>query len=343
MSIPTNYEYTIQRGDTLSSIAQKHGINDWQELRAYHNANVPLEDLMGPETNFNNGGKLKYVLIPPQKPQQESILADSIKFQNNKGILIEEGYIFVGSNILKHGGNKKYYITNANGIKSYDWVAGDSPSLEEEERMCSGLSKTRLENIKKWKTSNLEESLSSTLYTLSDTGSDAKKLASHFFNGAGEMFKFDSNTNLSKEIKSSDTYKAFLKNVIEKIKQEMIDGSLKQENKDGTYSILRFTDIVLPSYGFIEALGKNDDAATFIGGVQACILKYQLYKDGNKYIASIKNVFFYDTFGAGWDDACNTGKSYSNGLVAMFILQHYRNIGNTLKYQPFIICVEINY
>lgn len=49
---------------------------------------------------------------------------------------------------------------------------------------------------------------------------------------------------------------------------------------------------------------------------------------------------FYDTFGAGWDDACGTKKSLlSSGLVSMFVLQHYKNIEMPNKYQPFVVAI----
>ena len=49
---------------------------------------------------------------------------------------------------------------------------------------------------------------------------------------------------------------------------------------------------------------------------------------------------FYDTFGAGWDDACETKKSFlSSGLVSMFVLQHYKNIAMPNKYQPFVVAI----
>lgn len=96
----------------------------------------------------------------------------------------------------------------------------------------------------------------------------------------------------------------------------------------------------MPSYGLTDAAGENDDAATFVGGVQLCIIEYELYKENNRYIVYITKYMFFDTFGAGWDDACGTKKSFlSSGLVSMFILQHYKNIAAPDKYQPFVVAI----
>ncbi len=37
----------------------------------------------------------------------------------------------------------------------------------------------------------------------------------------------------------------------------MVDGSLKQENKDGTYEILRIKNVKLPFYSVSDVLGKT--------------------------------------------------------------------------------------
>lgn len=257
--------------------------------------------------------------------------------------LIEEGNIIVGSNSIKHLGNEVYLINNSSGNNAYDTIAGDNPSSTKEDNLCSNFSKLRLTNIKKWKTEDLKDSFENALYLMSDTGSDAKKLANHFFTGAGKMFVFDNSTNLSKEIKESAQFKNFTKSLLAELKKEMVDGSLKQENKDGTYEILRIKNVKLPFYSVSNVLGKNDDAAAILGGVQLSIAKYKLYKDGNTYTVELPAIYFYDTFGAGWEDACNTTKSYANGLVSMFVLQHYRNVGDSTKYQPFVIGVEIKF
>lgn len=258
--------------------------------------------------------------------------------------LIEEGSIFVGSNILKHLGNDVFVISNSSGNIAADNISGDNPSAKQEEQLCSGLSKIRLTNIKKWKTESLKDSFENALYLMSDTAADAKKLANHFFSGAGKMFIFNDSTNISKEIKESDEFKSFTKSLLDELKKEMGDGSLKKENKNGTYDILRITNVSLPFYGVANVVGKNDDAAAILGGIQLAIVKYKLYKNDNKtYTVELPSIYFYDSFGAGWEDACNTLKSYANGLVSMFVLQHYRNIGDKTKYQPFVIGVEINF
>ncbi len=255
--------------------------------------------------------------------------------------LIEEGYFTVGSNKLIHEGGNKYSIANSSGIKSYDWVTGDNPEDLESDR-CNMFSHGLLKLSKITAESDLKKSFSNTLYLLSDTGSDANKLSKHFFNGGGDIFVFDSNSNLSKEIKESDEYASFKKDLLEKLKSEIADGSVRKKKKNGTYEMLNITSVKLPSYGISDAFFKNDDAATFIGGSQYCIVQYKLYKNEKMYTLKTAKVFIYDTFGAGWDDGCNTKKSYADGLRSMFVLQHYKNIGNNKKYQPFAICVEIN-
>lgn len=256
--------------------------------------------------------------------------------------IIEEGYILVGMNSIKKLSDNKYAITNTSGKISYDMVSMDNPSTEKEKQICSILSKSRLDTIKKWNIPMLESVFKSTLYLLSDTGSDANKLAEHFFSGEGKLFSFSSSTNLANEIKNSSQFDEFKKALDSKINNEAKDGSLKKEKEDGTYEILRIKDIALPYYGISEVFMTNDDAAAILGGIQLAIVKYKLFKKGsNTFRTKLTDVFFYDTFGAGWDDACNTMKSYSDGLVAMFVLQHYKNINNPKKYQPFVIGVHI--
>ncbi|KFE97097.1 hypothetical protein [Chryseobacterium luteum] len=57
----------------------------------------------------------------------------------------------------------------------------------------------------------------------------------------------------------------------------------------------------------------------------------------------ITRVSFLDTFGAGWEDGGGTGmiKQWIPGLVAMFCLQHFKNVNDKSKYQPFAIIIDI--
>ena len=66
-------KYTVQKGDTLSSIAAQFRIVDGANLRAYHNAFCPLEDLLGHDVVAG-----KQLLIPedpkylkPEAPEAE--------------------------------------------------------------------------------------------------------------------------------------------------------------------------------------------------------------------------------------------------------------------------------
>ena len=148
------------------------------------------------------------------------------------------------------------------------------------------------------------------------------------------------NNKISVIFNEVDKNFSFKEKLLKKLQSEIGDGSLKKEKKDGTYEILTINDISLPSYGLSDAVGKNDDAATFVGGLQLCIIEYELYKEDDQYIVYIIKYMFYDTFGAGWDDACETKKSFlSSGLVSMFVLQHYKNIAMPNKYQPFVVAI----
>ena len=253
--------------------------------------------------------------------------------------LVEEGYVKIGSNSLKKISANKYKLANSKGIYLYDWVAGDNPSKEEESKNCSLLFNEQLQSLKRQSNATLEKSFSDDLYRMSDTGEDAKKLANHFISGGGKLFTFSEGTNIVNEIRDSSQFKTFKEKLLDKLKGEISDGSLKGEKKNGTYDVLTI-DVPLPAYGLTDAVGKNDDAATFVGGLQLCLIRYELYREGSQYIVYIKQYLFFDTFGAGWDDACGTAKSaFSTGLVSMFVLQHYKNVLNTNKYQPFVVSI----
>jgi muramidase (phage lysozyme) len=66
--------YIVQKGDTLTSVAKKHNISDWNRLRLYHNNNCPLNDQIGDKIYV--GEKL---LIP--EPDKEPV-ADDVVDQN---------------------------------------------------------------------------------------------------------------------------------------------------------------------------------------------------------------------------------------------------------------------
>ncbi|QAR30769.1 hypothetical protein EQP59_05165 [Ornithobacterium rhinotracheale] len=83
----------------------------------------------------------------------------------------------------------------------------------------------------------LESEFKSTLYLLSDTGSDANKLAEHFFSGEGKLFSFSSSTNLANEIKNSNQFDEFKKALDNKINNEAKDGCLKKEKEDKVSAI----------------------------------------------------------------------------------------------------------
>lgn len=254
--------------------------------------------------------------------------------------LIEKGVVYVGRNQLKKHSDNIYKISDANGNYAYDWVVGDNP-YQKEHLNCNDKYYKKLQNLKKESNNDLESNFRHTLKVASDTKSDAEKLANHFIDGKGSIFFFPENANIVDEMKNSTEFKRFKYKLWEKLKKEAQKGRIKQENKKGVYDILKITDINLPYYSPFEVLGKNDDLATFIGGVQLCIANYELYKEKGEYTVYVTQHIFFDTFGAGWDDACNTNKALSDGLVSMFVLQHYKNIKNPSKYQPFVIAIVI--
>lgn len=76
-------KYTVQKGDTLSSIAEQFGVKDGQVLRSYHNIYCPLNDLLGHEAVPG-----KELLIP----EDSKYLKD--KVTSEEETFIEEGYEF---------------------------------------------------------------------------------------------------------------------------------------------------------------------------------------------------------------------------------------------------------
>ncbi|MGI0117898.1 hypothetical protein [Zooshikella sp. RANM57] len=87
-----------------------------------------------------------------------------------------------------------------------------------------------------------------------------------------------------------------------------------------------------------------NNIATFIGGLQALTGSYKIHKqpftkDTKVFVSDIK---LYDTFGAGFNDGSEVDKSkWSERLVSMFILQHFRNANNVYLYQPYVVVVEV--
>lgn len=160
--------------------------------------------------------------------------------------LIEKGYIKLGRNSLKKISDNKYVILNSRGVSSYDWVTGDNPSEEQESKMCSMLFYSNLQALKRQTAETLEKSFFRDLYVMSDTGSDAIRLANHFIDGNGELFVFNAESNIVNEIKNSSQFLIFKERLLRKLQSEIRDGSLKKEKKDGTYDILTIDDVSLP-------------------------------------------------------------------------------------------------
>lgn len=75
-------KYTVQKGDSLNSIAQQFGVKDGQTLRSYHNIYCPLEDLLGHEVIPG-----KEILIPEDSNYLNEVTSEEEDF-------IEEGEDF---------------------------------------------------------------------------------------------------------------------------------------------------------------------------------------------------------------------------------------------------------
>ena len=88
-----------------------------------------------------------------------------------------------------------------------------------------------------------------------------------------------------------------------------------------------------------------NEVAAFMGGIQGCEVKFKLYKYkiSGQIIVEISKVTFLDTFGAGWEDggAHGMAKQWIPGLVSMFCLQHFKNVTNKSKYQPFTLKIDV--
>jgi len=112
-------KYTVQKGDTLSSIAEQFGLKDGQVLRSYHNIYCPLNDLLGHEAVLG-----KELLIP----EDSKYLKDKITSEEEPFIEEGEGYEF---------GDESQ---DSMGEESFEENPQEQDKKEEEKRKSEGSS-----------------------------------------------------------------------------------------------------------------------------------------------------------------------------------------------------------
>lgn len=270
---------------------------------------------------------------------------DSEKEAADKKILIDKGVVKKGYWIKENG---KTIIINRNGDRGYDWVSADSPS--EQTMRQNGMSSYDIFNVnltKSYTETYLKAELKTTLLSFSDIedgfGENGRKLANHFFVGNGSPFTFIEGSNPSNEIKDSSRFKeTFLEGLKSELKKRYLEKKYINESAAKSYQF----STNLPYYSPLEGMNPwVNEVATFVGGIQGCSASYKLYQyEISKEIEiEIDKVTFLDTFGAGWEDGGSGGviKQWIPGLVAMFCLQHFKNVTDKSKYQPFTILIDI--
>ncbi|MBU2713937.1 type VI secretion system Vgr family protein, partial [Zooshikella harenae] len=261
----------------------------------------------------------------------------------------KEGYILVEEGTFKQGNlssinGRSIILTNnykpGDPLPS-DWITGDEPSNSylsaNEGYTDSDINKLNI--VKSQHSRLLENTLTEEVMFFSDTAKDAYAIVNHFINGSGAEFVFPKQSNLAGEYRGFNQYQNMKKQVISKLKSIYTSKPLNSKNVTRTLS-----SVSLPYVPIKYAISSLDDAAAFIGGLQALSGRYKVYKhpftrNTKVFITDIK---LYDTFGAGFEDGGGTEKArWSDGLVGMFVLQHYRNVKNSKLYQPFVVVIEV--
>ncbi|MEQ3500671.1 PAAR domain-containing protein [Tenacibaculum sp. SSH1-16] len=274
------------------------------------------------------------------------IVPASEEEKKDRFVEVEKGEVKKGSWIIEEGNT---IIVNRNGNRAYDWEYADAPS--EAKMKKNGMSDHDIFNVKLTKSypeAYLKAEMKVTLWLFSDLedgfGENGIQLANHFFSGGGKDFEFNQNSNPSKEIRDSKRFKSFLSSLKKELKEKYNkDGVIDNDSTKNTSYKIKTS---LPYYGVSSSLNPNmNEAATFIGGIQGCLAKYRVLKNEktNEVKVEIDRVIFLDTFGAGWEDGGANGmaKQWVPGLVAMFCLQHFKNVNNPEKYRPFTVFVDI--
>ncbi|MGY3793350.1 DUF4280 domain-containing protein [uncultured Aquimarina sp.] len=261
---------------------------------------------------------------------------------SSEKIILETGVVNKGNRINENG---KIIIVNSKGKRAYDWIYADAPSESTMKKNgMSGYDITNINLTKSYPTAMLKTEMKAVLWSFSDIedgfGKNGRDLANHFFTGQGSNFIFDNNSNPVREIKDSSQFKEF----IPKLEQELVDQYKKNnyvtKNPQKVYNF----STSLPYYSALQGVNPNvNEVATFVGGIQGCLANYEIYDQDGEIGATITNLSFFDTFGAGWEDGGADGmaKQWIPGLVAMFCLQHFKNVDDKSKFQPFAIMLNI--
>ncbi|WP_108868966.1 DUF4280 domain-containing protein [Aquimarina aquimarini] len=263
--------------------------------------------------------------------------------ETNEKEVLETGVINKGQRINENG---KIIVVNSQLQRAYDWIYADTPSNSEMKR--NGMTDFDVKNVnltKSYPTAYLKAEFKSVLWGFSDIedgfGKNGRDLANHFFTGQGQPFIFGPDSNPVQEVKDSDQFKS---KFLPALEQELVDRY--KSNKYVTRDVNRPYNFKtrLPYYSALQGMNPNvNEVATFVGGIQGCLANYEIYKQDGEIQATITNLSFFDTFGAGWEDggADGTMKQWIPGLVAMFCLQHFKNVGDKTKFQPFAIMLNI--
>ncbi|WP_299219226.1 PAAR-like protein [uncultured Aquimarina sp.] len=258
-------------------------------------------------------------------------------------VILETGVVNKGNRINENG---KIIIVNSKGKRAYDWIYADAPS--ESLMKKNGMSDYDVKNInltKSYPTAMLKTEMKAVLWSFSDIedgfGKNGRDLANHFFDGHGSNFIFDNDSNPVREIKDSDQFK---NDFVPALEKELVDQYKKNnyvtKNPQKVYNFRTS----LPYYSALQGLNPNvNEIATFVGGIQGCLANYEIYEQDGEIGATITNLSFFDTFGAGWEDGGADGmaKQWIPGLVSMFCLQHFKNVEDKSKFQPFAIMLNI--
>ncbi|WP_452219809.1 PAAR-like protein [Lacinutrix salivirga] len=274
--------------------------------------------------------------------QQNAISSQNTSANTNEKEILETGVVEKGNRINEDG---KIIIVNSKGKRAYDWIYADQPS--EKLMKANGMTDFDVTNInltKSYPTLYLKAEMKAVLWGFSDIedgfGKNGIALANHFFTGQGQNFIFDNSSNPVREIKDSAKFKnEFLPN----LKKELVDCYNQNKYVSKSNNIYRFSTS-LPYYSPLQGANPNvNEIATFVGGMQGCLANYQIVKENGELKAEISNLTFFDTFGAGWEDggADGAAKQWIPGLVAMFCLQHFKNVKNKTLFQPFTILLNV--
>jgi len=260
---------------------------------------------------------------------------------NNKSIfVIEDSWVNQGNRKFSNG---RTLLLNKSNELGYDARYGDTPS--EEVMISHGLTNYDINIIKFTNVqpdAYLEKVILTILWGFSDArnlGRNGINLANHFISGQGEDYVFSNISNPSIEIKDSDEFKTFIRDLeIELLNKFWNYGYINRRNEPYNFRT------TLPYFNSYKAIDpRKNEASTFIGGIQSAKVFYKILRIERILKIEIHRVIFYDNFGADWDDGgANDKKQFIPGLVELFCLQHFSNAKKQSNYRPFTIAIDID-